>query len=330
VCYYISQPYIFGAFEVYTGEFLEIPYRDFIHGFMMQEEDQVRGVPWLAPALDPIAEARDFRISTLDACRAAADWGVYLWTNHPDLGAMEIPADTMVSFERRQQRHVPPGWQPFQVNPQQPPTQWETLYRAIIQEILRPFDMPLMIGLLDSSKHTASSARLDSQLFWRRIAYVQGMLSRVLDRLEAEVAREAELAFLAGDSRGLPPLPGGDPTQYENEWIWPKPPQVERLKEAMADRVELQNGSKTLADICAQDNRSVEEVIEEREKIAAALKKAGLPEVPGIPPGGGNGKAGTGGMGFGNSIAGGSGVTAAARGGAGTSRSLGVKNGRYH
>lgn len=284
LAYYVSQPYIFGAFEVYTGEFLEVPYKDMLHGFLMNEEDQVRGVPWLAPALDTIAEARDFRISTLDACRAAADWGVYLWSSSPDLGAIEIPANSqMPVFERRQQRYVPPGWQPFQVTPQQPPSQWEMLYNAIIREIARCFNAPLMIALLDSSKHNYSSARFDGQMFWRAISYLQGVLGRTLDRIETEVAREAELSYVAGnEEEGLQEKPKGP---LNRKWIWPRPPHVDRLKEAQADQYELQNGSISLADVCAANNKAVEDVIAERKRIQDALEKSGLPLIPGIPDG---------------------------------------------
>ena len=45
VCYYVTEPYTFGPFEVYTGEFKTVRYEDFIHGYRFDEEDQVRGVP---------------------------------------------------------------------------------------------------------------------------------------------------------------------------------------------------------------------------------------------------------------------------------------------
>jgi len=207
LCYYISQPYIMGAFEVYTGEFLEIPYRDLLHGFLMVEEDQVRGVPWFAPCLDPIGELRDYVDSTLDAARAAADWGVYLYSDHPELPPLQMAANQMppdMPFQRQMERYVPPGWKPEQVSPQQPPANWEMFYKSRVQEIGRCVNMPLMMVLLDSSSHNYSSARFDGQLYWRGIGYIQGaILGRALNRIENEVSREAEFAHAAGDQRGI-------------------------------------------------------------------------------------------------------------------------------
>jgi capsid protein len=297
VCYYISQPYIMGAFEVYTGEFLEIPYRNLLHGFLMTEEDQVRGVPWLAPCLDSIGELRDYVDSTLDAARAAADWGVYIYSDHPEMPIVPMtdpPSD--VPFERRQERYVPPGWKPDQVTPQHPPTNWDMFYKSRVQEIGRAINMPLMMMLLDSSNHNYSSARFDGQLFWRGIGYIQAFLGRHLDRIEGEVAHEATLAYLAGDGSGLPPAPDGP---IERRWLWPKAPHVDPTKERQADRDAMMNGDETYADLCARNNRDWVQVIAERKRINVALKEAGLPTIPGIPDP--NVKAAAGGGGGGDS-----------------------------
>ena len=272
VAYYISQPYIFGAFEVYTGEFLEIPFRDLLHGFLMLEEDQVRGVPWLASCLDPIAELRDYKASTLDAARAAADWGVYLYTQHPE--AQFFPNNEVQNFERRQTRHVPPGWQPFQVQAQQPPPQWEMFYDSLVREIGRPVNMPLMMMLLDSSGHNYSSARFDGQLFWQGIGYTQGFFGRSLDRLESEVALEAEMAG------ALPPPPAG---VVARRWLWNKPPHVDPTKEELADRTAMENGHLSFTELCAKHNKDPEHVIAERTADNERLAEAGLPTIPGIP-----------------------------------------------
>lgn len=321
LCYYVSQPYIMGAFEVYTGEFIEIPYRDLLHGFMMLEPDQIRGVPWIAPCLDDIADLRDYEDSTLDAARAAADWGVYIYSNSTDIPGLQMSAQQTppdMPFERQQERYLPPGWKPEQVSPQQPPANWQMFYTSRVQRIGRCVNMPLMMMLLDSSSHNYSSARFDGQLYWRGIGYVQGaILGRSLNRIEGEVAREAELAYLAGDPQGIQSsggrivrslhttsdgflhLPGGkiiksspdvirsyqqaNPGIIVCHWLWPVAPHVDPQKEREADRLGMQNGDTTYADLCARNNRDWREVIEERKEINAALRAAGLPEIPGIP-----------------------------------------------
>lgn len=268
--YYISKPWIFQAYEVYTGKFDEIPYADMIHGFPMVEPDQVRGVPLIASCLDAIAELRDFKTETLDAARAAADWSVILTTQHPDAPFFAVNETT--DTERRTIRHAPPGWQANQMSPAHPGPQFIPFYEALAREIGGPVAMPLMMLLLDSSSMNYSSARFDGQMFWRGVAKTQGWLGRILLRVESLIAIEAERA-------GLLPAP---PDDLRRSFIWPKAPHVDPVKEATAERLQLENGSLSYSQLCAANNTTVERMIAIRQRDNEALKAAGLPEIPGI------------------------------------------------
>lgn len=268
--YYVSQPWIFGPYEVYTGEFAEIPFRDFLHGFVRLEEYQVRGVPWLATCLDTLADLRDFKFETLDAARSAADWAVYLSTQHPDAPYLQVNEITAV--ERRTIRHAPPGWQPNMVAPAHPGPEFVPFYESLAREVGRPVCMPLMMLLLDSSKHNYSSARFDAQLYWRHVGKTQGWVGRQLFRLEAMVAREAELAG------ALPP----PPKDLKRSWVWPYAPTIDPTKEIAAEQQELQVGTADLFEICARHNRRLPDVVAKRKRANEMLKTAGLPEIPGI------------------------------------------------
>lgn len=270
LAYYISEPWIFQAYEVYTGQFKEIPYGDMIHGFPMVEPDQVRGVPLIASCLDAIAELRDFKTETLDAARAAADWSVMLTTQHPDAPFFAVNETT--DIERRTIRHAPPGWQATQMAPAHPGPQFIPFYEALAREIGGPVAMPLMMLLLDSSSMTYSSARFDGQMFWRGVAKTQGWLGRILLRVESLIAIEAERA-------GLLPAP---PDDLRRSFIWPKAPHVDPVKEATADRLQLENGSLSYSQLCAANNTTVERMIAVRKRDNEALVAAGLPEIPGI------------------------------------------------
>lgn len=265
--YYISQPFIFGAYEVYTGEFLEVPYADCLHGFRLIEEDQVRGVPWLASCLDSVGELRDFKIETLDAARAAADFAVLLQTQHVD--APYVQTNETTPIERRTMRTVPPGWTPSMVAPAHPGPQYDSFYESLAREIGGPICMPLMMLLLDSSSHNYSSARFDGQMFWRGVAKTQGWLGRMLLRVESILALEAELA---GE---LPP----PPADLVRRLIWPLAPHVDPTKEATAERMYLENGTLTYSEACAARGKSVEEVIAERQRDDELLDSANLPSV---------------------------------------------------
>jgi lambda family phage portal protein len=267
VSYFVSEPSVFGAYELYNGLYLEIPYEDALHGFKLIEEDQVRGVPWLASCLDAVAELRDFKIETLDAARAAADFAVLLSTQHND--APYIQTNETTDIERRTIRNLPPGWQASMVAPQHPGPQYDTFYESLAREIGGPICMPLMMLLLDSSSHNYSSARFDGQMYWRGVAKTQGWLARLLLRVESILALEAELAGV------LPP----PPSDLVRRMIWPLAPHVDPTKEATAERMYLENGTLTYSEACAARGKSVEEVIAERQNDNEKLEAAGLPLV---------------------------------------------------
>lgn len=271
ISYFISEPWIYQAFEVYTGQFSEIPYASMIHGYFLSEADQLRGVPWIAAGLDAIAQLRDFKTETLDAARAAADWAVLLTTQHPDSPFLAVNDTTDV--ERRTIRHMPPGWDAKQMAPAHPGPQFLPFYEAIAREIGSSVCMPLMMLLLDSSSSNYSSARFDGQMFWRGVAQTQGWLGRILARIESLVAREAELQGL------LPSQPIGG---VHRAFVWPRAPHVDPTKEATAERMELENGSLTYTQLCAARGLSVERMIAQRKRDNELLTAAGLATIPGI------------------------------------------------
>lgn len=271
ISYYISQPWIYQAFEVYTGQFTEVRYEDMIHGFQMIEPDQVRGVPLIASCLDAIAELRDFKRETLDAARSAADWQVFLKTNHVDAPFFQV--NEYWDVERRKVRSLPPGWEPSQMSPSHPGPQFVPFYEALAREIGGPVCMPLMMLLLDSSSMNYSSARFDGQMFWRGVAKTQGWLGRILSRVESLIAIEAERA-------GMLDSP---PDDLIRSWAWTKAPHVDPVKEATAERMQLENGSLSYSDLCAANNSSVERMIATRKRDNDRLVAAGLPPIPGIP-----------------------------------------------
>ena len=119
--YYISEPYVFGPFEVYTGEFYAIAYKDFIHGYRLDEEDQVRGVPWLASCLDWVAQLRDWDKAMLDAAEMMAKTGVLWQLKNPDNAApIAVQPGTSSPMQRGVHTFGPPGYEAEQVSPTQP------------------------------------------------------------------------------------------------------------------------------------------------------------------------------------------------------------------
>lgn len=252
-----------------------IPATSILHGFIKLEADQVRGVPWLASCLQTIADVRDFDAQVLDAARMAADFAVFLTTTHPDAPFTQVNETT--EFERRTIRTAPPGYQATPIQPTQPSTQYKDYRAERLRELGRPVSMPLMMVLLDSSRHNYSSARFDGQLYQRQTSVVQGHLERwALNPLLAAITTEARVARL---------LPAA-PARLRYLWTWPVPPHVDPLKEANAATVRLQNGTSCLQIECATSGYDY-------EQIQAQRAREGLPPVglPGLQPSPASGEA---------------------------------------
>ena len=275
--YWIAQPKKFGLYEL-NLDYREVPARDIIHEFLLQEEDQARGVPWLACALDSIGELRDYDAQVLDAARQAADQAVFWYADHPDAPYLALNTSETTEIERRQQQTGPPGWKPQQLAPQQPSTRYVDYRRERQAEIGRSASMPLMMIRLDSSGHNYSSARFDGQIYLRALRAIQHWLSGspqnrgVLNELVDAVARELEL------QTGFPPRP--DSVRYE--WTWPVPPHVDPAKEGLGERIGLENGTVAFADACmargTDEDTIIAKYLRTNEKLVAAM----LPPLPPI------------------------------------------------
>jgi len=263
--YVIEDVEFWGEYEASSLDYKELPAEQVIHEFKAIDPDQVRGMPWATTCLQVSADLRDFDNEVLDAARAAADTGVYWYTEHVD--APYMAADATYAMERRTQSTGPPGWKPQMVSPEQPATGYIEFRRERLAELGRPVSMPLMMVLLNSEDHNYSSARFDGQIYKRSLATIQAWFARVLDRIVGVLAREAELS-------GLLPQP---PDDVRHEWTWPVPPHVDPEKEADGERVRLENRTQSFTGACAAHGLDPEEVLQQLADDIKRFESAGVP-----------------------------------------------------
>jgi len=277
--YFISDPLRMGAFFVDTSKYTAVPAKDLMHRFLVIEEDQARGVPWLAVNLQSIADVRSYDAAVLKAAKNAARMAVWLSTNHPDANYMELNETTEIEDDMI--GTLPPGWQPTQLDPKQPAINYVD-YRSERQRGLgRPRNMPLMMVRLDSSKHNYSSARFDSQIYVRGCSVFRGWLDRgVLTDSVEDVKREVELYAAANPRWKYASAFRNPPEEYECVWTWPGFPAVDKYKESLARDMNLRNGTEALSDALAEDGRDIETHAAVRKRDNEILAASGLPPVP--------------------------------------------------
>jgi len=243
-----------------------------VHEFLVDEEDQARGIPLATTALPVAADLRDYDDQVQDAARLMADQATLLYTDAEDAPVWTAPESAEI--ERRTIKMAPPRWKPVNLPAAQPPVQYPD-YRAERQiEMGRPAGMPRMLVRLDASKHSWASARLDMTTYRRACGCLQAWLSGsaksagTLNRLVDEVEREARFYFSELRRR---------PRVVEYQWTWPQLDDVEPVKTQQANQIGLQSQTLTLTDILTNRKKTLRAHIEEMRREREAFEAAGLP-----------------------------------------------------
>lgn len=262
-----------------TRNFQRIEARNVIHGYEVDEPDQIRGVPWMASALPVLADLRDYDAEVLEAARQAAQHGVTWFTDHEDVEPFQ--GEATKEIERGQHEMGPPGWKPMQLQPGQPKDSYPEYRKERARDLGRPISMPGMVVRQDASDSSFSSSRMVGQMYENPIRSVRGWLQRIeLDPLLADVEREGRLA---GE------LPTQRPGQIRARWVWP--PTIKRSadpdKESRGAERRLKTRISTLADELADSGQTVRGQIREIQRIQREFEEAGL-EVPTFDDGGGS------------------------------------------
>ena len=259
-----------------------------LHHYRRRFAFQRRGFSGFASVLQPAADLRDYDDQVQDAARAAADHAVFFYTDHPDAEYME-PREKNLPVRRRVQKYISPGWKPGSVAANQPAATYKEFRKEKQTDIGNVFEMPWMVLRKDASNHNMSSARFEGSRYAKAVERIQAKLERRF--LNLVIRRLIRIAQYTGVLGPTPRITRFEKLAYEYpnivlplSWTWPKPPPVDNLKDAMAERIKIENGTLALSEAIAADGRRPEETIRIRSRDNEALQKAGLPVVWGTVP----------------------------------------------
>lgn len=258
------------------GSVSRVPAAFIVHGFRRRFVNQQRGIPILASGLQPTADLRDYDYQVLQASRAAANNAMWMVAKHPEAPFVKKQEGARIEYKNGQVRFAPSGYEPQQLTPKHPTANYKEYRMERQTEIGQPAQMPLLVLRQDASRHNFSSARFDSHRYTRAIERMQAWFGRrAVDRF---VLRLIQLHRLYGTFRdeGI-----AFPKRLWWDYIWPSPPSVDPEREAMAERLEMENGTLAYTDACRRRGRRPEEVIAQRKKGNEILTKAGLPPISG-------------------------------------------------
>jgi capsid protein len=251
-----------------------IPARDILHFFEELEPGQVCGWPRLASCLQAITDLREYDNAVLDAAKVQAMMHIIMSTTS-DMTEPEMnPAD--VRMKRMGVTRAPVGWQMNALHTSQPNSNNTEFRNERTRELGRPAAMPLMQIRLDSSGHNYSSARFDGQNYQKACKIIQGSIGR--HRVRPVVMLALTEAMIIGILR--PKVI----TKSMINFRWPQPPHVDPVKEAMAERIRLENRTLSPQMAAASHNLDFDHLVKDWALANKLLKQNGMPELLGGIP----------------------------------------------
>ncbi len=234
---------------------------DMIHWFKPTRPHQYRGVPELAPALPLFSHLRRLTIATIKSAENAADLSLLLKTTMLPDGDGAYPVQPLSTFpmEAGMMMAMPEGWEPFQMQGEQPTQEYPDFKHEIVGEFGRCISMPLILALGDTRESSYASGRMDLKQYWHRVSNRQDDCQiEVVNPIVREwwkEARQAHNIMLEWD-------------QLEVECFWDRQRHVDPDKESKANDRDLRNGSVSIDELYAERGMDADR---ELERMAETL-----------------------------------------------------------
>lgn len=265
-----------------TMEFELIPAGEIIHVFNRILPQQRRGIPEVQTALNIIREIKLLRSLEIQAVKNAAKTSVILTTDaEPIIDAAYNGEEIAVPAPGATGAELPDGV--FIARPGYTPTFGESKHPATAFNDFKTTlaaDVGAALGIGSgkiNNNHAAynfSSAKMDEQhdavvVSVRQKKIASSFLDVIFNDWILEYADRDEIALEFLDA-------AGSPEQIARRWLFPSPRSIDRLKDAQADAMELENNTITLEEIAARRGLDLEELLLERAREARILKASGL------------------------------------------------------
>lgn len=258
----------------FTAE--RIPSDLMCHWFRPKRPGAARGVPILTPGIPLMAQVRRFCESTLTAAEWAAKISGILYTDlPPDEEGNEVSAK---GFERYQLPGgtvltAPLGYKIEQLSPQHPSDRYGEFKGENLDEIGRAAHAPSNVVRGNSRDYNFSSGRLDYVLYHKAIRVRRRrMKTRKLNRtFRAWYAEASRIPDYFGKGVRVPPV-----SQISIAWYWDGFESIDPQKDADANKINLEMGLTTYAELCAEDGIDWQDRFRQRSREEKLAKELGI------------------------------------------------------
>ena len=259
-----------------------------LHGFIQHDPEQVRGMPFFAPAMKFFRDLNDYLDAELVANVVTAAYALFIESADVDPLTMagQMAYDDNAGSGKdliRYEEVIPgsvmygePGQKPHPISANRPGTTFPVFVKEIKKAMAQALNMPyaaLFKDVEDTNYAGFRSAMLDA---WRVFSHRRAWLGESYGRRVRNMLLEE--AWLRGD------LPGIGEDFYERmdlwtacEWIGPPKGNIEPVKEIQADILAVKNNLKTRARAISEQGGEWRAVFEQLEEEKSELESRDLP-----------------------------------------------------
>lgn len=271
-----------------------------LHLYDQKRPEQARGVPYLAPVIEAIKQLGDYAEAEIRAAVISAMFTVFVkpqalegdsdssFIGHNDSSA-NVDADTEIQLGNGAIVDLAPGEDVTFADPKRPNTAFEAFTVAFTRHIGAALDLPFEVLVKHfTASYSASRAALEmawqffrSRRSWMAWKFCQPVYEWLITEAIATGRLQAPGYFT-------------DPIVREawlgSDWIGPSRIQLDPLKEANADKVDLEMGTKTRDQIITErtggtwEDKHLQLAKEESKRKADGLIALPPPAQPGGPP----------------------------------------------
>lgn len=265
------------AFGANTGK------RNVLHLFSKKRIGQTRGIPDLAPIIEPLKQLGDYTESELSAAAVSALFSVFI--KSPDGGGLAPldpnsgggGSDEEVKLSPGLMVDLAPGEDIQFANPARPNATFDPFVLAILRQIGVALELPfeILIKHFTASYSAARAAMLEAWRFFsnRRAWLVDNFCQPIYEIWLTEAVAKGRIVapgFLDGD-------PAIKAAYLGSRWIGPARGQIDELKEAKAAAERVNLGISTLTEESAAFSGTDWEVLHAQSKKEHQMRlEAGL------------------------------------------------------
>lgn len=246
-----------------------------LHGLIIKDDDQYRGVSVLAPAMKFFRDLSDYLDFELVGAIVAASFPVFIETSNPDFATSGFsPPGTSTANKPKIQEvaagnifYGNAGEKPHVLSSNRPGDSFAPFVERLLRAVGASVGLPYEVIAKDFSKTNYSSARAALLEAWRVYSFYQKWL--VFSFCQPLWEMVIEEAWL----RGMIEIPKGSPDFYQARhlytgamWIPPRKGHVDPVKEMNANILGLENNILTLAQIIAEQGGDWETTLEQRAR----------------------------------------------------------------